>query len=326
MNFRIRRRRFGHIALATAAATALANLGGKAIGHQTPVILGLSLGPNNTVGSNSLVGDAASATPALSLILANLQTGQQLSILQIPPNNVENLPQFSQDIAALFANQTNQAVSIASRERLTGLTTLTDGTVIAISVINSDKGPVSRLVVTDTKSNQAQTSLIVSGLPNNNSTVEDLVATKDGILLAVVSLNGGTPPFQLVTIDRTSGAVNSGNNSGLPDVPPFLRISNLAQSTDGTIYATTLGRQGVTTLVQLDCHKANIINLSPLMLNNKPLQNDLLSLAISPDKQLFALADPESQKNNVLHNVNLNTGELEEVRPFAVDQIAIPRS
>ena len=326
MNFRIRRRRFGQLAIASAAATALANLAGKSVAQSSPpAILGLRLSDIQTsTGIGKTIHDLTNTTPALNLVSLNLATGQELSILKIPVKTVDNLPQFSITIANLFANQ---AVSIEPRERLTGLVTLTDGRVVAASVVNTAQGDVSRLVITDSKSSTSQNSLIVSGL-QSNSTVEDLLATKDNRLIAVVSLNRGTPPFALATIDPKTGAVNSGDDLGLPAVPPFLRLSNLAQSSDGTIYATTLGREGVTKLAQINLNKGNgsIINLSPLTLDSKPLENDLLSLAISPSGGLYALADPQSAGDNTLHTLDPNTGAVQPLRPFAVDQIAFPRS
>ncbi len=334
MSFRIRRRRFGQLVVASAAATAITNLTGKAVAQQSPpAILGLRLSEDNTSsGIANNISNVINTTPAVVLVSSNLTTGSQLSVLPIPANNVANLPDFSQQIANGFANQ-NQAVSIQPRERLTALTSLSGGTVVAASVINSNQGNVTRVLFTNTQSSQAQKSLIVSGFKQKNSTVESLLATKDGTLIAVVSLNGGIPPFQLVTIDPNTGIINSSDNLGLPQLPPFLRVSNLTQSPDGTIYATTLGPQGVTNLVQLDLNnkssitgKGIIRNLSPLILNNQPLQNDLLSLAVSPSNQLFALADPNSQGTNFLHSLNVSNGQLTQLREFDVDQIGFAGS
>ena len=313
MSFSIRRRRFGQLALASAAATALANLAGKAVAQQSPLpILGVCLSRATNVT------DLANTTPAVVVVSSELATGNNLSTTNIAATTVGNLIN--------TANQSaNQAVSIQPTERLTGFTSLSDGTLIIASTVNSIKGNFTHLVFTDTQFS-SQKSLTVSGLPNNNSTVESLLATQDDTLVAVVSLNGGTPPFKLVTIDHNSGTVNYSNNLGLPQLPAFVRLSNLALSGDGTIYGTTLSPQGVVVLVQLDLNNNIVINLSPLTFNNKPLQNDLRSLAFSPSNQPLALADPNLQGTNSLYSLDVKSGVLKQLRQFAVEQITFARS
>ncbi len=331
MSLRIRRRRFGQLAVASAAATAIANLAGKAVAQQSPsAIYGVSLSTvkaltdvGNLVSSD--INNIANTAPAITLISSDVDTGKQLSTLEIATTTVNNL--------TTSIEAAGKAISRQPQERITGLTTLSDGTLITASVVNSSQGNVNRLIFNDTKSSKAQKALKVSGFKKSNSTVENLLAIKDDTLIAVVSLNGGTPPFELVTIDRNTGIINSSNDLALPDLLPFLRLSNLAQSSDGTIYATTLGPQGVTTLVQLDLTnkslitgKGRIINVSRLTLNNKPLQNDLLSFAFSPSGVLFGLANPNSQGTNSLYTVDVKTANVTLLRGLAVDKIAFLRS
>jgi hypothetical protein len=107
---------------------------------------------------------------------------------------------------------------------------------------------------------------------------------------------------------------------------PNRRFSNLAQSPDGRIYATSIAGAGATGLVQLELQLENVINLSQLSFNNQFLGNDLASLTYSPANQLFALADPTYKGINSVFRVNESTGVMEMLTDFEVDKIIFARS
>jgi hypothetical protein len=62
-----------------------------------------------------------------------------------------------------------------------------------------------------------------------------------------------------------------------------------------------------------------------LTFNNRPLLNDLASLAFSPEGQLYALGDPTYQGTNSLFTIDPNTGAMTFVIAFAVNKITFNR-
>lgn len=325
MNLRIKRRRFGQIALASAAAAATANLADKTLAQSQPVIYGARLGApatppkaaiNATTNFAGATTDAPNTTPRIVVESLNLTTGQQISTSDLPQASVQN-----RQVADPTADS---AVAIASRERLTGFTTLADGTFLLATVATTDRGSFTRLSFGDSKSSRS--GLKVSGL-QRNSTVENLLSTKDGRLLTILSLYQGTPPFEVAVLDSKTGRVSSSNE--LPAVPENRRLSNLTQAPDGTIYATAVGMEGSTDLVQVDLTnraiatgRGQIIYIASLTFNHRTLDNDLAGLAFSPSNQLFALADPNYEGTNSLFSVDIKTGAMTWLRQFAVEKIS----
>lgn len=72
--------------------------------------------------------------------------------------------------------------------------------------------------------------------------------------------------------------------------------------------------------------RGKIIRLVELSFKNKPLENDLASLAFSSSGQLFALADLKYEGTNSLFTVDMKTGAMTLVRKFAVDKILFARA
>ena len=317
MNLRIRRRQFGLLALASAATAAIANLPSKTIAQQSSqLIYGVSLSASSS--APQVAANVANTTPEIVLTSLDLTTSKDVSSSTVAATTVSNLSTPIESAVKSVASQPT--------ERITGLSGIVGGKFVNSTVSISKSGNATRLIFTDPKSSNAQNSLKLSGFPNNNSTVESLLSTQDNRLLSVISLNGGTPPFDLATIDSTTGKVTPSASSGLPTLESGRRYSNLAQSSDGTIYATTIGREGATSLVRLDLGSKSISTVVQLSFNNKPLENDLLSLAISPSGQLYALANPNYEGTNSLFTIDLKTGALNLVRQFNVDKIAFPRA
>jgi hypothetical protein len=232
-------------------------------------------------------------------------------------------------------------------ERITGFTVLSDNTLVISTLAATKKGDFSRLifckVAKKDKKKLPQKGLKVKKIKQPKyqcSTVESLLATtafiqKQDQLLAVISLSGGTSPFELAFIDSKSGQIDASVETGLPELSPQERLNNLAQSPDGKIYATRLGGQsdGISvSLVRLDFEnkavvtgRGKIIRVVELSFNNKPLVNDLASLAFSSSGQLFALADPTYEGTNSLFTLDVNTGVMTLVRKFTVDKIIFAR-
>ena len=316
MNLRIRRRQFGQLALASVTTAAIANFATKTVAQQPPQLVGVRLSSSSQQYLSSLLtltsSNAANNTPEITLLSLDLATGVEKLLSNVVSQTVDNV---------ITSRPTNNAVSIRRDERLTGLTNLSDGTIIVASV-----GSVfSHLIFTDINSSQAKRALNVSGFQNNRSTLESLLATKDDQILSLISLNQGTPPFSLAIIDSNTGVVTFGEKLGLPDLQTGARFSNLTQRSDGTIIALTIPEQGSTSLVQLDLNNKQIINLPELTLDNQPLTNDLLGLAFSPSDQLYAIANPKYEATNSLYIVNVNTGEMTLLSKFNAAKITFAR-
>ncbi|MBW4612839.1 MAG: hypothetical protein KME21_06070 [Desmonostoc vinosum HA7617-LM4] len=346
MNLRIRRRRFGQIVLASAATTALSNFAGKAIAQNpSSVIYGFSVAnaADNLVTStvNSLVRintvdslvknvdvlNLAKSTPEITVTALDTLSGKVVSTVKLLSTVVENVR------LNLTKETATKAVYTNPVERLTGVTTLSNGSFVAASVLSSSSGDFTRLSVIDPKSSRLQKGLRVSGFESVNSTIESLLAIKGDNLISIVSLNAGTPPFVTAGIDIQTGRIVNGAKFALPELSDTKRYSNLTQTPDGKIYATSLDHEGVTTLVEFDLDdlalvtgRGKIKQVAQLNFQKATLGNDLLSLACSPSGQVFAIANIQSQKlGNSLYNIDLKSGELQLVRQVPFAKIAFGR-
>lgn len=325
MNIKLKRRRFGLLALASATTTLLSNLAARTVAQQSQlVIYGVRLTPaSSSITEDKADASAGNKTPGIILQSIDLGTGQELATAEIPEQLVQNQQEPTQTV--------NKALVIKKpSERITGFTVLSDGTFVVAAAAATKKGDFSRFAFFSQNITKPKKSLKTKKIKKGN-TVESLLAIQNDQLLSLISQNQGIPPFELAVINPKSGQVD-GNTLGLPDLPPNQRFSNLAQSPDGKIYATTLGHENVPILVQLDLvnkspitGKGKIIRLVPLSFNNRPLQNDLASLAFSPSNQLFALADPNYERTNSLFTIDLKTGNMQLIRKFVVDKIAFSK-
>ena len=342
MNLRIRRRRFGQLAIISAVTTAIANFKSKVFAQlPSEQLYGVQLSPSSSSKTADLVdATAAKTTPGIvlqSLGLTKLTTAIESLPAEILEDTVSNQQEAIETVAkALIVKKPS--------ERITGFTVLSDNTFVIATIAATKDGDFSRLIFSEApQQNQKKPpkkGLNIQKIKSPKykySTVESLLATtikdkKDSQLLGVISLSGGGTPFDLVYIDSTSGQIDAGPQTGLPELSSHERLSNLAQSPDGKIYATNTGGQGNVTLVQLDLEnravvtgRGKIIRLVGLSFNNKPLENDLLSLAFSSSGQLFALANPNYEGTNSLFTVDLKTGAMTLVRQLAVDKITFAR-
>ncbi|MEH1897108.1 MAG: hypothetical protein V7K94_17755 [Nostoc sp.] len=270
----------------------------------------------------SEVKNIAHTTPKISLISLDIETGENLFHSTISTNIVENQKILTQAVPKAFYQE--------PYERLTSLTTVSNGTFIISSVAHTQEGNFNRLLfIKSDESCQIQKSLKVWGFKQEDSTLESLLETQDGKLVGIISLRAGIPPFELATIDYKTGKVTY-DELVLPHLLPDRRYSNLIQSpVDRKIYATSMDRAHPVHLVQLDMEnysvltgKPLIIKLSELHFNNQALESDLLSLAFSPLGKLYAVANPNREPINSLFTVDINTGEMMLVRQLAVQKIA----
>ncbi|MFN6564078.1 MAG: hypothetical protein RMY28_030390 [Nostoc sp. ChiSLP01] len=273
--------------------------------------------------------DLANSTPAISLISLDFPTGKKELINQIRPKTINEVLPTTVDNTDTKTEIANLAAYTQPIERLTSLTTLSDDRLVFVTTVSTQKGHHNNLLFFDGKSSKSKK---VSGFKKCNCTVENLLAIAGDKLIAVVSLAGGIPPFELVEIDLKNGKVTSDSDLGLPQLPPNIRLSNLTLGHDGKIYATTLGMEGVTRLVQLDLDnrsmvtgKGKIVSLSPLTFDKKFLQQDLLSLTFSPSGEVYALANPQYEEANCLFSVDMNAGKMTLLSKAEVDKITFSK-
>ncbi|RAM50656.1 MAG: hypothetical protein C6Y22_15870 [Hapalosiphonaceae cyanobacterium JJU2] len=308
---------------------AIAKFGGKTLTNGSHSLIGAKFNNKQSL-SQTISTDLANTTPAISLVSLDLPTGRQAFTSQIIPKTLNEISPTKVDNVDTKTEVASKALYTQPSERITGFTVLSNGTFVLVSTVLTKHGNYSKLLFFDRRSSKSKK---ISGFKKNNCTIESLVATKDDKLIAIVSLNGGIPPFEMVVINPKNGKVSSGSDLFLPELPPDRRFSNLALSPDGKIYGTTLGMEGITRLIQLDLDnksmitgKGKIVTLSPLMFDNQPLQNDLLSLTFSPSGKVYALANPKHEKTNSLFSVDIETGEMIPVSKIAVDNIAFSRN
>lgn len=317
MKLKIRRRRFGQMAIASAATAVIANFSSKSIAQSSQQLIGVRFSSNTNKQNEVVLNDLENSTPPITLVFLDLFSGQEKLTTEIPSTSVDN--------KTTKIEKASKAFYIKPNERITGLATLSDGTIITTIVASDQKGNYSKLLFI--KKNSLKSKKI-SGFKKSNSTIEYVAATKDDRIISVVSLTGGSPPFELVIINSKNGKVTAGVELKLPDLSPDLRFSNLAPAPDRTLYATILERDGATTLVQLDTQKTSVITgkllinkIAKLTYNKEFLTNDLFSLSFSASGQLIALAKLKNDKSNSLLAVDRKTGEMTLLSKVAVDRI-----
>lgn len=281
MSQKLTRRRFGQLAIAGTAGVALSTLAKK------------------TFAQTSLVINGVHADDGAKLL--DVTQGRVLN-----PRNT------------LVSNQSR--LTQQPRERLTGLSYLSDGTLIqsSNSTTTEENQPKNSTI---TFFGNSPKKLTVSGLPANQM-VESFVVTNNDSLLALVGQSNGAPPFRLANIDRNTGQISFLNFT----LPANQRFGTLAQCPDGKIYATSLGRLGETSLLRLNLQQGEIINLAQLTFNGTAWDNGLRSLACSPAGQLFALGAIRYETTNSVYTVEPRTGAMTLLREFDVNNIAFPRT
>jgi hypothetical protein len=287
----IKRRQLGQLALASAATAILPNFVSRAIAQNpTLPIYGIRL-----VNSSRTI-NFATFDVSTRQILAN-----------------KNLPGAEAgDFTVLKSGSSNNT---EVKERITGFTALSEDRFLVSTVLSSRNGAINRLMVTGTSSQ----SIRVTGL-GSTETIESLVKMNDDSIVGLISLNQGTPPFDLVRVDISSGRVERMKlDSSL--LSNNYRYGNLALAPDGSIYATMLGRR-TTTLVKLDLYTKKVTPVSELFCDDMPLTSDVRSLSFSRSGQLFALASCHLNQASSLLSVNLKTGKMNFLTKLSLDKIS----
>ena len=314
---RITRRRFGQLALAsTAAASGVVGIGyfaNKTSAQTTPssVMYGLRPGPLTTNTTASPVDAAEVSSTNASNTTASIPIGLILQSQNVASGQIQTVKTFQflgDGITPIL--QTNETVG--------AVVALADGTFVVTitpaSGSQNENNP-TRLIVLNT----SPRAVPLLGLSVQEK-LDSLVSTSDGGLLGLVLKKNSTPPVRLVNIDLKTGQITTSSKVTLPDNQ---RFSTLTQCPDGTLYTTTIGLQGDTSLVKLDLQQQKPITLSPLSLNGKPWNNGLQSLVCSPTGQLIAFGALRYVTPNRFYTVNASNGTLTELTQFNVARITM---
>ncbi len=202
------------------------------------------------------------------------------------------------------------ALDLTSVARFKSFLTLPDGTVI-LSQTNVGKITANHLLLV----NSYRRSVPILGL-GSKDTLESIVSNQ-GMLLGLVAQRE-IPPFHLVKINPQTGLAQSLVGWQLPKDD---YLGTLTRCGDGTIYGTSLQREGFTHLVQFDLNTRQILPLVRLQWANKPLSHNVRSLACARDRQLYVTADPDFSGHNHVFQVNAETGDLTPFADITYDHI-----
>jgi hypothetical protein len=316
MSFTIKRRRFGHLAIASAITTIASSIASQSLAqHSSMLVYGIRLDSSR---SKKNIGLGQRWTPSLILSTLDLGNGAKFAEIAVPTTAIDN------SVEAL--SETRE-----SDERLTGLTRQADGTLVISTVTTTRNGNTNNLIFIEPQGSTLKVrAKQVLGLQSSN-TLESIAVVGNGQLLGITSLTYGLPPFTLTTIDLgTSRAIMNEQSAPIPGAGalPLLkhgsRYGNLAESPTGSLYATTLGSEGgVPSLVQIDLTAQATQKISKLSINGKPLGNDVLDLAFSPSGQLLALAKLSGQGEAALFTVDVTTGNMSLLKPFPARKIIV---
>lgn len=287
MNLRIRRRRFGQIAIATAATTAFSSFTQRAFAQRGPILYGVTL---DSTGENLII-------QAL-----NLATGNILPInIQRRIEPAERISGFTSLPSERFAISTGPRVALPGR-----------GT-----------GRRSRLISSTAQNFPEPQGLGSNGafesvLNTNDNQLLGIISLNQGVppfrLANINRQSGGVNylnDFDLPPNRRYSNLCQSprGTTYG----------TSMAADSGPVLVQFDFVNKSIVT------GKAKVVPIAPLTYNKQPLVNDVASLALSPSNQLFALADPTNEGTNSLFLVNMQTGEMTFLRKFAVQKITFTR-
>lgn len=303
MEYRLTRRRFGQLAIASTTVAGLSYVASKTLA-QTPGLAIVGVRPGSPTSAD---------TAATNLSIAAADTGEATE----SPSNSQQLVVQSLDLSSARV-QPGATSRVEFDEEITGFTYLADGTLVAavtpIRTSRRGNSPTRLKFLGTTRSD-----VTVSGL-GQQERLESLLGTTDGKLFGLVGRKNGTPPFRLVDVNLQTGSFNVRLNL------PEQRFSNLAQCPDGRIYTTTVEGSGATNLVQVDLEQGRTLNQVQLRFNDTFWNNGLASLICSSANQLIGFGAPRYVQPNAVYTVDPTTGAMARLRDFDVSKIAIPPS
>jgi hypothetical protein len=311
MNGSLTRRRIVPLALVGAAAMSAPVANMMFAQSSNLVVLGVRAGPlmgtddADVSATTTEVGTTSRAAPTVGAAVGLLVQSLDVATGRI---QVVATPQTLPDGTALLRTD----------ESLTGFTILADATmVVAISPVTTSQkgGNPTRLTFLSAPAK----SIDVSGLLKGEQ-LEGVIGTKDGGLLGLVMRKDGRSPSKLVDIDPRTGAISLANRLRLPATA---RFRALEQCPDGTLYTTSVERQGETDLVRLDLTQRAPGTSVRLHANGTDWDNGMQSLACTAAGQLLAFGARRYAFPRALYTVDVASGAMTLLRAFDVAQITI---
>lgn len=310
MEYKLTRRRFGQLAIASSAVAGLSYFANKTLA-QTPSLEIVGLRPSSLSNIDTTATNLGITIPDIGEATEALINSQLVKVqsLDLVTDQVENL--------AAQSIQAGTTAKVDNDEVLSGLTYLADGSLIAaVTPVRTSKrgNRPTRLKFLGS----SRSDLTISGLQRQEE-LKSLLGTKDGKLFGLVGKKNGTPPYRLVDVNLQTGNFNVRLN-----LPQNQRFSNLAQCPDGKIYTTSVQNSGVVNLVQLDLGQGIPVTLSQLQFENTPWNNGLESLLCSRAGQLMGFGAPRYVQPNSVYTIDISSGVMTKLADFDVSKIAMP--
>jgi hypothetical protein len=260
---------FGQLAIASTAAAATGYLANRTVAQTNLLNTTNTLLQTNLV--NVLYGIRIEGTGLV------LQTLNLVSLVLSNLNLIENI--------------------LRDGDQLSGFTSLSDGRLVVVinptRTRNRDDDYPPRLIFLGTP----RSPLTVTGLRDKKYVLGDIVGTRGGSLVGLVYKRNGTPPVRLASINTSTGALDI-----IDSFRGNQRVRNLTECPEGnggTIYTTTVDREGNTVLAD-----------KQLVLGDENWVSGLGSMACSSSGEFFVLGRSRYGSANSLYKVNKSTGEM----------------
>ncbi len=313
MEYKLTRRRFGKLAIASTTVAGLSYFASKTLAQT----------PNSQTSSLLIVGVHPGSFTSADTAATNLRIAAHTGYATSSPSYSQQLIMQRLNLGLTGVQrlsaprvQGGATSTVEFDEAITGLAYLADGTLVAAvtPVKTSNRGNTpTRLKFMSS----SRPDLTVSGLQQHEK-LKSLLGTKDGKLLGLVGKKNGTPPYKLVEVNLRTGSFKVRLN-----LPQNLRFSNLAQCPNGKIYTTSVEGSGATHLVQLDLKSGKPITQVQLKLNNIIWNNGLESLVCSRSNQLIGFGALRYQSPKALHIIDPSNGTMTKLADFNVTKIAM---
>lgn len=193
-------------------------------------------------------------------------------------------------------------------DQLSGFTSLSNGTlVVSINPSRTSKKDEypSRLILLG----PSPKTVTITGLKDKQYVLGDILGTNAGSLVGLVYKSNGNPPVKLASINTSTGALDI-----IDSFRGNQRVRNLAESPDGTIYTTTVDKDGNT-----------VLRDKQLVLDNNNWVSGLRSLVSSSSSEFFGLGTTRYGLTNYLYKIDATTGKMTQVKEFPVNKMTLIR-
>ena len=268
-----------------------------------PQALTTFAGSPSSIPSTVVLGLRAGVMPAGGAVTAVPLLAQSLEI--------ESGLQATSQIPQLLEDGISPILEV--HESITGCASLADGSFVALITPTPDGVRASQPTRLTHVYQDHATSVPITGLKSDEQ-IGSVAATGGTSLVGLLEKRNGTPPVRLVGIDVQTGAISDNQQLHLPGLK---RFTTLGLCPNGRMYSSIVGRDGVTSLVDLDAGTT-----VPLTEDGVAWNNGLSSLVCSHSNQLLALTAPRYTLNGV-YSVDPLSGALRRLYEFEVAKLTI---